>query len=212
MKKLKISQEQIMELLHKCYELSMNGVPGAKSCNELAYEYLIKYRDPVVAAKKMVNQQIIKCTTSGFITNIGGIITLPAGFPINLLSVWYMQIQMIGTLAVVGGFDLNDDEVETLTYLCFVDASMSNICKKAGIEIANAAAGNAVKKVPVKVLRKINNMVGKRIITKSGSTGVINLIEVVPIVGGIVGASADYITTDRIAKRAYKTFILKILD
>lgn len=212
MKKLEISQEQIMELLHKCYELSMNGIPGAKSCNELADEYLIKYRDPVLAAKKMVNQQITKCTTTGFMTNIGGIIAIPAGFPINLLSVWYMQIQMIGTLAVIGGFNLNDDEVETLTYLCFVDASMSNICKKAGIDIANAAAGNAIKKVPTKILKKINRIVGKRIITKYGSTGVINLIEVVPIIGGIVGASADYITTDRIAKRAYKTFILKKLD
>ena len=212
MKKLEISQEQIMELLHKCYELSMNGIPGAKSCNQLADEYLLKYREPDIAARKMVNQQIAKCATTGFMTNIGGIITIPAGFPVNLLSVWYMQIQMIGTLAVIGGFDLTDDEVETLTYLCFVDASMANICKKAGIQVANKAAEKMVEKVPYSVLKKINNMVGYRMLTKMGSTGTINLIKLVPLAGGFVGAGFDYYETDKIAKRAYKTFILKKLD
>ncbi len=41
-----ITQEQMLELLDKCYVQAVNGIPGSKSCEMLAAEYLEKYEDP----------------------------------------------------------------------------------------------------------------------------------------------------------------------
>ena len=114
----KITQEDMMELLDKCYDGAINGVKGSKSCEELAAEYLGKYGDPKVAAKKFIEWQVLKCSTSGFVTGLGGLITLPVAIPANIASVLYVQMRMIGTLAVMGGYDLHDDEVQTLVYVC----------------------------------------------------------------------------------------------
>lgn len=193
MTKQLITQEQMMELLDKCYEAAMNGIPGSKSCEELAADYLDKYKDPKTAAKKCIDTQITKCTTSGFITSLGGIITLPVAIPANVASVLYVQIRMIGALAVMGGYGLQNDEVQTMVYLCLVKCSVADICKSAGVQITNKVTVNMLKKLPGTVLTKINQKVGFRLFTKFGEKGVINLVKVVPIAGGVVGGGVDFV-------------------
>ena len=207
-----LTQEQMMQVLQKCYDGAMNGIPGSKPCAELAKEYLDKYRDPQTAAKHMIDVQIAKCTTSGFITSLGGLITLPVAIPANLGSVLYVQMRMIGAVAVMGGYNLHDDEVQTLVYLCLVKSSITDVCKTAGVKVANKVTLNMIKKLPGSVLTKINQKVGFRLLTKFGEKGIINLAKIVPVMGGIVGGSIDLIETKAISKKAINTFLLNILD
>ena len=212
MKKISITQEQMSAFIASCYTTAMKGVPGSKSCQQLADEYLIKYREPTLAAKALVNHQITNCAAVGFMSNLGGVITIPVGMPANIVSVLYMQMRMIGALAIIGGYNLADDEVKTVVLLCLIDASISDVFKKAGIKIGNKMAENAIKKIPGSILFKINKIVGMKLITKTGTGSAVRLTNMIPIAGGIVSAGIDYVATDKIAKRAYKTFILKKLD
>ena len=202
-------QKKMMVLLDKIYSKVINGLPGTKSCEELAEEYLRKYKKPEIAAKKFIKNQITKCTTSGFITGLGGLLTLPVTIPANITSVLYVQMRMIATLAVIGGYNLNDDEVQTLVYLSLVKSGVTDICKSVGIQVTNKFVTlNLLKKVPGTVLTKINQKVGFRLITKFGEKGVVNLVKVVPVLGGIVGGGVDWIGTKQIADNAYKKFLL----
>lgn len=212
MAKQLITQEQMMELLDKCYSGAINGIPGSKSCEVLAKEYLSKYADPKVSAKKFIDNQVAKCTTSGFVTGLGGLITLPVAIPANVASVLYIQIRMIASLAVMGGNNLNDDEVQTLVYLCLVKTSIADVCKSAGVQVANKVTLNLLKKLPGTVLTKINQKVGFRLITKFGEKGVVNLVKLVPIAGGVVGGSVDFVGTKLIANKAYKVFLLNEIE
>ncbi len=207
-----ITQEQMMELLDKCYSAVINGLPCSKSCEALAEEYLNKYPNPETAAKRFIDNQIAKCTTSGFVTGLGGLITLPITIPANIASVLYVQMRMIASLAVMGGYNLNDDEVQTLVYLCLVKSSIADVCKSAGIQVANKVTLNLLKKLPGAVLIKINQKVGFRLLTKFGEKGVINLVKLVPVVGGVVGGSTDLIGTKLIANKAYKVFMLNNIE
>lgn len=207
-----ITQEQMMEILQKCYDGAMKGVPGSKPCEDVAREYLAKYNNPQIAAQKMIDAQIAKCTTSGFLTSLGGLITLPVTVPVNVGSVLYMQMRMIGAIAVMGGYDLHDDEVQTLVYLCLVKSSIIDVCKSTGVKVANKVTINLLKKLPGTVLTKINQKVGFRLLTKFGEKGIINIAKVVPVVGGIVGGAIDLVETKSIAGKAYKTFLLNIID
>ena len=211
-KKRFISQEKIMELLESLYNKCITGIPGTKNCVELAEEYLTKHNTPKEAAKRFTTVQIAKCSTSGFVTGLGGLITLPVAIPANIASVIYVQMRMIATMAVMGGYDVNSDETQTLVYLCLVNKSITDICKSAGINISTKTTTSLLKKVPGSVLTKINQKVGFRLFTKFGEKGVINLVKLVPVAGGLVGAGFDFVGTKVIAKKAYKTFLIGVVD
>ena len=209
---MKITQEQMMGVLDKCYNAAIKGLPGSKSCEELALDYLNKYSTPEQAAHKLIENKVAKCTASGFITSLGGLITLPVAVPANVTSVLYVQIRMIAAIAYIAGYDLHSDEVQTLVYLCLVRSSITDICKSAGVQVANKMTMAMLKKLPGTVLIKINQKVGFRLLTKFGEKGAVNLVKLVPVAGGIIGGSVDFVGTKVIARKAYNTFILGAID
>lgn len=203
-----ISQEEIMQLLNKLYEQSTQGIAKVSPpIEELAADYLQKNSDVDAAAKQFVNYQIAKCTTSGFVAGLGGLIMLPVALPANVGSVLYVQMRMIACLAYMGGFDTDSDQVQTLVYACLAGISIDQIIKQAGIQFGNKLAMAMVKKIPGEVLAKINQKVGFRFLTKFGTKGVINIGKAVPIIGGIISGGFDFAETKTIANRAYKMFI-----
>jgi hypothetical protein len=148
MKFPKMSEEQAASILDACYEKALHGAPGAKSCSQLAEEYLAKYPNPVMAIDEFVKWQVGKCTTSGFFTSLGGISTLPITLPANLTTVWYVQLRMIGTIAAISGYNPSDDEVQSLAYICLAGGSVSKICREAGVQFTNKLTASMLKKNP----------------------------------------------------------------
>lgn len=204
----KISQEEIMQLLDKLYDQTIEGLAKVSPpIDKLANDYLDKSEDVDTAAKQFIKYQIAKCTTSGFLTGLGGIITLPVAIPANIGSVLYVQMRMIACLAYMGGYDTNSDQVQTLVYACLAGISVDQILKRAGIEIGTKITTAMIEKIPGTVLTKINQKVGYRFVTKFGTKGTINLGKGVPVIGGVIGGGFDFIETRIIAKRAYKMFI-----
>ena len=207
-----ISQETILKILNLCYDKAVDGFSSMKNCYELANEYLNKYESPKKSAKEFIKWQVTKCTTSGFLTSLGGIVTLPVAIPVNLSSVWFIQLRMIATLAAIGGYDPSDDEVRTLAFVCLTGSSASKIFREAGVQFGNKLATNAIKKIPGTVLTKINQKVGFRFATKFGTTGLINLGKLVPIAGGLIGGGVDLVGTKIIAKKSYNVFLCGNID
>ncbi len=207
-----ITQKQMMELLDKCYNAAINGIPNTPTAQELAYEYMEKYNNIELASRKFISAQMAKCTTSGFLTSLGGLITLPIAIPANIASVLYVQMRMIAAIAVMGGYNPHDDEVQTLTYICLAGISISDVCKQAGVQFANKLTFSIIKKIPGTVLTKINQKIGFRFITKFGEKGIINLGKMIPVMGGLIGGGLDLVTTKTIASKAYNAFILEEFD
>ena len=156
----------------------------------------------------MMKNQIAKCTTSGFITGFGGAITMPVSIPSNLGSVIYVQMRMIACAAYMAGYDLKSDQTQTFIYACLAGVTVNGVIKQAGIKFGVKFANGLVKKIPGKVLTKINQKVGFRLVTKFGTKGIVNLGKMLPGVGALVGGGLDLVETKVIAVRAYKWFIL----
>lgn len=202
-----IKQEDVMNLLDSCYEKCLNGVSMVSpSVEDMADDYLNKYPTKEEACKAMLNNQIVKCTTSGFVTGFGGFIVMPIAIPANISSVIYVQMRMIACTAYMAGYELNSDQTQTFVYACLAGVALNNALKQAGIKVGIKLANGVIKKIPGKVLTKINQKVGFRFITKFGTTGVVNLGKMIPGVGAIVGSGFDLAETKIIAKRAYKWF------
>ncbi len=205
---MKMNQEEMMQLLDKLYEQSINGIAKVSPpVSKLANDYLQKNPTTEAAAKNFINYQIAKCTTSGFVTGLGGLITLPVAIPANISSVMYVQMRMISCLAYMGGYDTDSDQVQTLVYACLAGIALDQVIKGVGIRFGEKFAVAMVKKIPGEVLIKINQKVGFRFLTKFGTKGLINLGKAVPVVGGVISGGLDFAETRLIADRAYQLFI-----
>lgn len=203
-----LSQADMMNLLDSLYSKCIQGIPMISSpIEKMADDYLQHNATVEDAAKDMINKQVIKCTTSGFITNLGGIITLPVTIPANVGSVMYVQMRMIACAAYMAGYDVHTDQVQTLVYACLAGVSVMEVAKKAGIKIGQKGLENLIDKIPGKVLIAINQKVGFRMLTKFGETGAINIGKAIPVVGGVIGGGFDFIDTKFIGNRAYNQFI-----
>ena len=87
----------------------------------IAHNYLSKQGSIEAAAKSFINYQIAKCSTTGFLTGLGGILSLPIAIPANIASALFIQLQTITTLAKMGGFDVQSAQVRTMAYMCLAD-------------------------------------------------------------------------------------------
>ena len=202
-----ITQEKIIEALQWTYDKAVNGVMGADSAEELAAEYSMQDGTLVEKVDSLIRWQNTKAGAAGFVTGLGGFATMPVTIPANLASVLYVQIRMIAAIAKMGGHDLKSDKIRTLVLACLAGDGTMEILRDVGIQVGKKAAQIAINKISGAVIAKINQAVGFRLVTKAGSTGVVNLTKMVPFLGGVIGAAFDATVTNMIGNAARDIFI-----
>lgn len=202
-----LTQSTIEKTFDWLYQKAINGLPTMDSASEMAQYYLARggYLEDNVNA--LIKWQIVKAGTSGFLAGLGGLITLPVTIPANLASVMYVHIRMIAAIAHMGGYDLRDDKVKTLIYVCLAGNSAKDIFKQSGIVVGQKLTTSVINNISKQTLGAINKRVGFRLVTKFSEKGAIVLGRAVPFVGGIIGASVDGVATQKIGNIAKETFI-----
>jgi uncharacterized protein (DUF697 family) len=207
-KKKSLTHDAIMKALDWSYDKAVNGgIPGMDTAIELAENYSRKRGTLIENANSLIKWQNTKSATSGFLSGLGGIIVMPVTIPANITSVILVQMRMVAAIAHMGGHDLKSDEVRTFVYACLAGNGAKDILKNSGIQIGKKLAISGIKKIPGEVIKKINQAVGFRLLTKFGEKGVINLGKMVPIAGGLIGGTVDAFSTNTIGNVARKLFI-----
>lgn len=202
-----LSESKVMQALDWAYDKAINGVAGLDSASELAESYMETSFSDNDKANSLIRWQNTKAGTSGFLTGLGGIITMPLTLPANITSVIYVQIRMIAAIAHIGGHDVKDDRVKSLVYACLAGNAAKDILKDIGIVVGTKLTTSAIKNISGKTIIAINQKVGFRLLTKFGEKGVINLGKAVPLIGGLIGGTFDTVTTNTIGNIARDTFI-----
>lgn len=206
--KTTITEEQMIQILDSLYINSVNGIPKVSlPIDDLVDDYMKKNSNPEEAAKSLINNSIVKCGTSGFLTGFGGFATMLATLPANITSVMYVQLRMCCAIAKMAGYDIHSDQVQTLIYACLTGSAVSDVLKQAGIKFGNKFGVAMIKKIPGKTLTAINRKVGFRFVTKFGEKGIINLGKAVPVLGALIGGGIDVASTRVIGYNAYKIFM-----
>lgn len=204
-----ITQDVIMKALDYVYEKAVDGIGGLYTAEQMANEYLLGNKSLDKKVNSLIRWQVSKAGTSGFITGLGGILLLPVTIPVSLGSVMYIQIRMIAAIAIMGGYDVKDDRVRTLVYMCLTGNTAKDILKDVGIVIGTKLTTQMIKNISSKTITEINKKVGFRLLTKFGEKGALNLGKAIPLVGGGIGLAFDSTATYSIGKIAKKTFINK---
>ena len=207
---MKLDATIVGKALDLAYDKAVEGVPGVpgmESAEGLAKDYLNDAGSLEKKIDSLVRYQVLKASTSGFVTGLGGVLTLPVAIPANLASVMYLQLQMVAAIAHMSGYDVRSDRVRSICYACLCGNAATDILKGAGIMIGRKLTERAIKQMSYEVIKKINQKVGFRLLTKFGQTGAINLGKAIPLVGGVIGGTFDGTTTYAIGRVARSVFV-----
>ncbi len=207
---MKLDATVVGKALDLAYDKAVDGIPGVpgmESAEELAKDYLNGPGPLEDKLNSLIRYQVLKASTSGFVTGLGGVLTLPVAIPANLASVMYLQLQMIAAIAHMAGHDVRSDRVRALCYACLCGNVAVEMLQSAGITIGKKLTEQAIKQLSFDVILKINRAVGFRMVTKFGQTGVINLGKAIPLVGGVIGGTFDGTTTYTIGRVARNVFV-----
>jgi len=203
----KITEGKVTQLLNWAYDKALAGLPGTPTSEELGDDYLNGASTKNEAIDSPIKWQATKCATSGFVSGLGGLITLPIAVPADLAVNYYVNIRMVAAIAHIRGYNLRDDRVRTMVYLCLLGEGITEALSKFGFAVGTKLTEKMIEKIPGEIFIQINKFVAFRLATKAGQKGMVNLFKLAPIVGGLVGGGVDAagcLAIGKIAKKSLK--------
>ncbi len=201
-----MEQTAVMKVLHWAYEKAVEGVGATGSAEDLAQEYLKGPGTLNERADELIRWQNIKCGGAGFISGLGGVMTLPVAIPANISSVLYMQIRMVAAIACMGGYDVRDDKVKTVVLLCLCGSAATEMMKDFGVRLGQHLSRQLLARLSTQVVQRTQQRVGARLAAKLGEKGLAAVGRGIPLVGALVGGTLDALATyavGEVAKRAF---------
>lgn len=159
------------------------------------------------AIRRIVNETTAATGATGFTTGIGGFVTLPAAIAANLAGSMLLNARMVGAVADLRGWSLNEDSAQTAILLLAAGGSLNEALTTAGVKVGSKVTMNLIKAIPIETIRAINRKAGFMLVAKYGTKrGVLTLAKAVPVVGGTVSGGVDVGFTRVIAKAAKQAF------
>ena len=136
---------------------------------------------------------------AGFVTNLGGVLTLPVALPANFLGTAAVQMRLIAKIASARGYDLQSEEVKAFVFACLLGNAAIDALKDAGIRIG--------MRMGPALLLKLNQTVLSRLLARLGTAGAVNMTKVVPLLGGVIGGGLDAASTRVVGRMAKRMFV-----
>jgi hypothetical protein len=194
-------------LIDQVIELGVNGGGPLSGAAEIADEYLVAAGgDREAAVRKLVASHVRLAAVSGFVTGLGGVVTLPVAVPAATAGLYVLATRMSAGIAHLRGYDIGTAEVRTAILVSLLGSAGASVLKRAGVELGRRSAAGALEKLSVRLLVEIDKRIGYTLAAKAGQKGVASLGKLVPFVGGPIGAGVDALSCRTIATYAQHTF------
>jgi len=189
-------------------EKGLAGMGPLSSATDLAAEYLIDqaYENDDQRVAALIRWETRKNFTTGFITGLGGVVTLPVSIPAALGLSWLLQARMAGAIARIYGHDLESERVRTKILLSLAGDVAKDAMKGLGLRLDDRLTQRAVDQIPGRALVEINKRIGARLLATAGQRVVLKFPRAVPVVGGVVGGSLDAVVCRKVGRTAKSLF------
>lgn len=163
--------------------------------------------DTEKAVDEIVRDHLRLGAASGFLTNLGGFVTLPVALPANVLGFYVLATRMSAAVAKLRGYDITQDEIRSAVLLSLVGADAQDLLAKAGMVAPTGRLTSlAAQRLPGPALMVVNKAVGFRILSTAGRKTFSRFGRSIPLVGGAVGAGLDGWLLKQLADHARTEF------
>lgn len=156
---------------------------------------------------RLIKESVAASSTNGFVTGLGGFVTMPITVPANVAGALVINARLVGSIAYLRGYDIADPHVQTIVTLTTAGGTLGSALHGVGVKIGTKLTAQAIKAIPIAVIRKINARVGFMLLAKYGThRSVLTLAKGIPIAGGLVGAGVDAALTALVGRAAKANF------
>ena len=197
-------------LLRSIIEFAINGnnaFPGAKTT---AARSLQAKGERESAIDSVVVQHIGLASAQGFLTSVGGLITLPVGLPTNVAGLAVLSVRMIASIAHLRGYDVDDRRVRSaLTLSMLGDDEVTRLVADGKLPTSPLAIATAPMFDPDLERRISERVMGSLAGRMSGKHLAVVVVRGIPLVGGGVGAAVDGWLTFGLAAYAKREFVAR---
>ncbi|MBC2932030.1 EcsC family protein [Nocardioides sp. zg-1228] len=160
-------------------------------------------REKAIAA--LARRSTVTGGVGGFVTGIGGFVTMPVSLPVNVAEFYLQAVRMVGGIAVLRGHDIDDPQVRTAILLTLVGSDADEVLRRTGMSTAGSRVTTyALKGLPPAALMMVNKAVGFRLVRGVSEKALARLGRGVPVAGGLVGGGIDGWMMKKIADHAMR--------
>jgi uncharacterized protein (DUF697 family) len=199
-------------VLRQVLEIAIDGYQRFPGAEQVAESKLAKTGgDAQLAIDAVVDQHIRLAGVQGFVTSIGGLVTLPVAMPANLTGIAIVQARMVAAIAHLRGYDLDDPRVRTAVITCLLgEDGVTDRLKKSSLPTSPLAIATAPVFDPELDRQVAGEVVAELIARISGKRMALTVTRRVPLLGGAVGAGVDGWSTYRVGQYADKSLVRRI--
>ncbi|MDX1419242.1 MAG: EcsC family protein [Rubricoccaceae bacterium] len=187
--------------LNQLYPKAVDGLPLLGRPEETAAPWRERPGTARHRASQMVRPHIALAGTTGFVTGLGGWLTLPITLPADLTGVALLQLHLAASCAALAGRDLDaratrDEVVECLLK---TDEGENTEEEEAANRVGVKLAERGLRFFVSQAMSWTAKQAGQRLVARRFARGV-------PLVGGAIGAVSDAYMTRLVAGHTLDTF------
>lgn len=189
-------------------EKGLEGLGPISGASSLARRYVTdeSYASDDARVSALIKWEMSKNFTTGFITGLGGFVTLPLAVPTALAASWVLQARMAGAIACIYGHDLDDARAHTKILLALAGDVAREAMKDLGLKSGDRLTQRAVEQIPGRALVEVNKRIGTGLLAKAGQRIALRFPRAVPVFGGVVGGSLDAVVCRKVGHTAKSLF------
>lgn len=198
----RLAPETTAKLIYRSMHHAIEGVGPLAGAAEAAEKQLAERPgDLDRAVNEVIEFNVRLAAVEGFVTNLGGIVVSSLLMPANVAGSAVIQLRMVAGIAHLRGYDVNDPAVRNAILACLLGKdSVKSAVKGKRLPARPYDLANATTADP-ELHRILAAEVTSSLIAKAAGKRVVGTVaRKIPVVGGVVGGSADAYDTWKVGR------------
>jgi hypothetical protein len=190
--------------VHQALDKAIAGVGPLPSAASAADKQLAEQHGDVERGiHEVIENHVRYAGAQGFLTNIGGLVTMAVTVPVNLSGLALIQCRMVAGIAHLRGYDLTDPRVRNAVLVSMLgEEAVQRLVGSQKIPAPPMALATAPAHDPT-LDRVISAEVAADLVAKvAGKRVAGSAARRIPLLGGLVGAGADGFLTWQVGRYA----------
>jgi hypothetical protein len=187
---------------------AVDGFPGFPGAREIARKHLAKTQDVDAAVQAVIDQHVRLAGAQGFVTNLGGLVTIFLAIPANLAGLALVQARMAAAIAHLRGYEITDPKVRAAALMTLLgEGGVREALAEHQLELRPHDIAVGAGPLDEVTLERITADVTQSLATRiGGKYATLTIAKRVPLIGGAVSGGFDAFYTYTVGKYADREF------
>lgn len=188
--------------VHQALDRAIRGVGPLDSAAMAAERQLDEHRgDEKAAVKALIESHVRLAGAQGFLTNLGGLATMPVAVPANIGGLALIQCRLVAAIAHLRGYDLAEPRVRDAVLTALLgEERVHELVRRTTLPGPPMALATAPVHDPDLDTLVANEVAAELMTRIAGKRLAYTIGRRTPVVGGVVGAGTDGYATWRIGR------------